>query len=329
MLGNVLAADEAAAFRLAHHLIDTGTDPEDVLLRLIAPVQATIGELWARNRVSVADEHVASHINARLTVVCAAAEPPPRRPDRLVVVACPDGEWHTMPSRLLAETLRLRGFSVHFLGASVPAAHLTSYLQQHEPAAVLLSISLAVRLPSAHRSVMAARRAGVPVLCGGLGFGGTARWADRLGADAWAADAAGAAAALEDWPPPPADRAGLDHLVDEEYDRLVKETPDLVNRALSVLDQRFRPMRGYTRSQREATVEDLGHIAAFLATAVYVDDQALFAGFVDWLADLLTARHVPPVSVDLVLEHLQEALDDSPRTARMVAAGRAVLQGRL
>lgn len=326
LLGFALAGDEQAAIGLAHHLLETGATPEDILLRLIAPVQADIGELWARNQLSVADEHVASYINERVTVACAATERP-RRPDRLVV-ACPDGEWHTLPSRLLAETLRLRGFPVSFLGASVPSAHLASYLEQHEPAAVLLSASLSVRLPSARRSVMAAQQAGVPVLCGGHGFGSTARWALRLGADAWAADAVDAAAVLEDGPPRRAIPAGLDQ-ADDEYARLLTERPDLVKSTLTALEQRFRPMRSYTGWQREATVADLGHLTAFLAAAVYVDDEALFAQFVAWLVDLLAVRNVPPASVDLALEHLQDTLADRPRSTRMLTAGRAVLRDRL
>ncbi|SNY71400.1 cobalamin B12-binding domain-containing protein [Paractinoplanes atraurantiacus] len=284
LLGHLLSADEQAALRLVRRLVETGSSPEDILLRLIAPVQADIGELWAANHLSVAGEHVASYINERAAAVaCAGSDRPPWRPEKLVVV-CADGEWHTLPSRLLAETLRLRGFAITFLGASVPPAHLTSYLQQEEPAAVLLSISLPVRLPSARRSVQAARLAGVPILCGGRGFGDSARWARRLGADAWAADAVEAAAVLEDWPPRHPARAGLDHLADDEYSRLVKETPALVASALAVLDQRFRPMSAYTTRQREATVEDLGHIAAFLAAAVYVDDDTLFTRFLQWLA---------------------------------------------
>jgi methanogenic corrinoid protein MtbC1 len=328
LLGYVLSGDESAAIRLALRLVETGTSPEDVLLRLIAPVQASVGELWARNRLSVSDEHVASYINERVTAACAGTVRPPWRPERLAI-ACADGEWHTLPARLLAEVLRFRGFSVSFLGASVPAAHLTSYLQQREPVAVLLSISLPVRLPSARRSILAARRAGVPVLCGGRGFGGTARWANRLGADAWAADAVEGAALLEDRPPRRTTDAGLDHLADDEYARLLQETPDLVRGVLSVLERRFRPMRSYTRRQQEATVEDLNHIVAFLATAVYVDDETLFADFVGWLADILTVRQVPPAGVDLAVEHLQETLDERERTARMLAAGRAVLQARL
>ncbi|XVU21248.1 cobalamin B12-binding domain-containing protein [Actinoplanes sp. CA-054009] len=329
LLGHLLNADERAALRLVHRLLETGSSPEEILLCLIAPVQADIGELWAANHLSVAGEHVASYINERATAAACAVVDRPRRRQAKVVVVCADGEWHTLPSRLLAETLRLRGYEVSYLGASVPPAHLASYLQQEEPAAVLLSISLPVRLPSARRSVQAARLAGVPILCGGRGFGDTARWARRLGADAWAADAVKAAAVLEDWPPRHPARAELDHLADDEYTRLVKETPGLVESALAVLDQRFRPMRAYTTRQRDATVEDLGHIAAFLAAAVYVDDEGLFARFVEWLATLLAARHVPPAGLDLVLEHLRHTLNTRPRTTRSLAAGQAALQPHL
>jgi methanogenic corrinoid protein MtbC1 len=324
LLGYLLTADERAAVRLAHRLLDAGTSPEDVLLRLVAPVQANIGELWARNRLSVADEHVASCINERVTAACAGIGRPPRRRGRLVI-ACADGESHTLPARLLGDTLRLRGWHVTFLGAGLPAAHLTTYLRQREPAAVLLSISLSVRLPSAHRSVLAARRAGVPVLAGGRGFGDTADWAYRLGAAGWAADAVEAAAVLDDWPPAPVDHAGLGHPDDDEYARLAAETPRLVEGALAVLAEQ---VRGYTDRQREATVEDLHHIAAFLAAAVFVDDEAVFADFVWWLADVLVARQVPIAGVDLVLRHLGDTLAGRARTTRMLAAGRTVLATR-
>ncbi|MEU4161591.1 cobalamin B12-binding domain-containing protein [Actinoplanes sp. NPDC026670] len=323
LLGFLLAADEPAAMRLTERVLAAGATPEDVLLRLIAPVQARIGELWASNSLSPADEHVASYICERIALSCAGTGRLDRRPDRLVI-ACADGEWHTLPSRLLAECLRLRGYPVTFLGASVPAAHLTSYLQQHEPAAVLISISLPVRLPSARRSVLAARHAGVPVLVGGRGFGPTGRWAHRLGADAWAADAVSAAAVLENWPPPTLPAGG--HLTDDEHTRLAAETPELVLSTLSILERWFPPMRGYTVPQRESTADDLNHIAAFLAAAVYVDDDTLFTEFVSWLAGILTTRQVPVAGVDLVLEHLQKTLDGRPRTTRILAAGRTTLQ---
>jgi methanogenic corrinoid protein MtbC1 len=325
LLGHLLAADEVAAIRLGYRLIEAGVSRQDVLLRLIAPVQAYIGELWAGNRLSMADEHVASYLCDRMTTVLAGPRKPAQRPERLVVV-CADGEWHTLPSRLLTEVLRMYGFDVTFLGASVPAERLTTYLQQHAVDAVLLSISLPLRLPAAHRSVLAARAAGVPVLGGGRGFGGAGRWAYRIGVDAWAADAVEAAALFTDRP---SRRPYGEDPPDDEYTQLIKETPGLVVGSLDVLERRFGPMRGYSARQREATVEDLNHMASFLAAALYVDDEELFADFIGWMTDVLTARRVPANGVDLIVEHWQESLDDRKRTARMLAAGRTALATRI
>ncbi|WP_241825390.1 cobalamin B12-binding domain-containing protein [Micromonospora sp. CB01531] len=125
-----------------------------------------------------------------------------------------DGEWHALPARLVAEVLRLRGWQVTFLGASVPAAHMVSYLHRYDAYAVALACALPLRLPHAHRMIEAYRRADVPVVVGGRGFGDDGRWARRLGVP-WAPDAADLVAderALHAVPP-----ARLDHLADDEY----------------------------------------------------------------------------------------------------------------
>src|SRR3712207_7094162 len=51
-----------------------------------------------------------------------------------VVVACLDGEWHALAARIVAEVLRVHGWRVTFLGASVPARseEHTSELQSRQ-----------------------------------------------------------------------------------------------------------------------------------------------------------------------------------------------------
>ncbi|TBL26517.1 cobalamin-binding protein, partial [Verrucosispora sp. SN26_14.1] len=156
-------ADEPAAIEVARGLLDGGVPAERLLLELVAPAQAEVGERWARNEWSVAQEHAATHISER--VVGAIAAYREVRPTRgRIVVACMDGEWHALPARLVAEMLRLRGWQVTFLGASVPAAHLVSYLHRHDADAVALACALPMRLPHAHRMVEACQRADVPVV---------------------------------------------------------------------------------------------------------------------------------------------------------------------
>ncbi|MEU8372782.1 cobalamin-dependent protein [Micromonospora sp. NPDC048894] len=313
-------ADEYGAIEVATGLLDAGVPAERVLLDLVAPAQVEVGERWARNEWSVAQEHAATHISERVVAAIAGyADPRPTR--GRIVVACMDGEWHALPPRLVAEVLRLRGWQVTFLGASVPAAHLVSYLHRHDAHAVALACALPMRLPYAHRMIEACRRSDVPVVVGGRGFGVDGRWARRLGV-AWAADAPGAADLVADERRlrrvPPAE---LSHLADHEYAGLVKRRGELIDSAVADLRVRVPSVGEYTSTQWDATIGDLGYIVDSLAAAVYVDDPELFTDFVSWLATILASRGVPTAAVASTLGHYGHALRDFPRAGRFVALG--------
>ncbi|MEH0981559.1 cobalamin B12-binding domain-containing protein [Micromonospora sp. CPCC 205556] len=319
-------ADEYAAVDVAVRLLDAGVPAERVLLDLVAPAQTEVGERWARNEWSVAQEHAATHISERV-VAAVAAHVNPRPTRGRVVVACMDGEWHALPPRLVAEVLRLRGWQVTFLGASVPAAHLVSYLHRHDAHAVALACALPMRLPHAHRMIEACRRSDVPVVVGGRGFGVDGRWARRLGV-AWAPNAPAAADLVADERALRRVRpADLPHLADDEYASLVKRRGELIDSALADLRERVPAVNDYTPAQLDSTVSDLGYIVDFLAAALYVDDSSLFTEFVGWLAAILTSRGVPAVAVGRSLGHYHQVLRDFPRAARFLADGEAEVAG--
>jgi len=319
-------ADQAGAVEFATGLLDEGVPAEGVLVDLIARSQATVGDRWARAEWSIAQEHAATHISEQVVAAVAARTPRPRGTSTrgTVVVACVDGEWHALPAKLFAEVIRLYGWEVRFLGASVPGPHLISYLHQHGPDVLAVSCSLPTRLTTAHRLIEAAREAGVPVIAGGAGFGPDARWGRRLGADRVAVSATDAVAQLETWPgalsmpfgdPPP-------HVSDEEHRLVAKRRNDLVAAGMQRLAERYPAVASYTDAQREATRFDLEQIVEFLAAALFVDDASLFTSFVDWLLVVLGARHVPVVTVGTLLEAYTDALYDFPRAQSILRAGR-------
>ncbi|MGX1776977.1 cobalamin B12-binding domain-containing protein [Nocardia brasiliensis] len=324
----VSGRDEYAAADLVLAAVDAGLSPEQVLLEVIAPVQLRVGTEWAANRITVAQEHAATAINDR--VIAALAHHPASRPTTSagrVTIACVDGEWHALPARLVAEVLRLRGWQVDFLGAQVPTHHLVAHLHQHNPVAVALSSSLPTRLPAAHAAITACQATGVPVLVGGAAFGPDGRYARLLGADAWAPDAPAAADCLGRG----LRRVGrgtavLAHLADQEYTMVARSAPQLVGATVAELENRFPPMRSYTGPQRDRTVEDIAHIVDFLAAGLYTDDSDLFRNFIGWTAEILTARGVPTLSLQVTLEVLTGALQDFPRARRLLAEAGAALR---
>lgn len=316
-------ADEDGAVALVLGLLERGIAAEDIMLGLIARAQDEVGRRWARNEWSVAQEHAATHVSERALAALATAT---RRPAVLpgsVVVACPDGEWHTLPARIVAEVLRLRGLQVRFLGAHVPTAHLVSYLHQHGPDLVALSCMLPVRLPRVCRTIEACRLAGVPVLAGGSGFGPDGVWARALGADLYASGAADAAdLVLGQWPPRLTGTVAGDRLCAEEHARLTDRRADLLCHLTGELRRRFPPMRDYTERQHEATLEDLAFLLDFFSAAVFVGDARLLTGYLDFTVGVLASRDVRPDTLDLVLGALAGPLHDLPCALRVLAAGR-------
>ncbi|MGV9454544.1 cobalamin B12-binding domain-containing protein [Streptomyces sp. NPDC003635] len=323
----VAAGDETAATDVVLRALDEGTDPESVLLDVIAAVQGRVGEEWAANRISVAQEHTATAINER--VVAALARHPASRTTAYrgrITVACVDGEWHALPARLVAEVLKLRGWQVDYLGAQVPSPHLIAHLHITKADAVALSSSIATRLPTAHAAITACQAIGVPVLVGGAAFGPDGRYAKLLGAQAWAPDARSAADRLAEGPlpQPQSDHQQIDdlpHLADQEYTLVARSSGSLVRTVFLALQDAFPAMRAYDDTQRDRTAEDLAHIVDFLLTSLYLGDEDLFVSFIAWTAQILRARGVPVLSLPPALKLFARELQDFPRAVRTLQRG--------
>ncbi|WP_127507395.1 cobalamin B12-binding domain-containing protein [Actinoplanes solisilvae] len=315
--------DEYAAVDMVTSLLDDGVPAQRIMIDLIARTQARVGDLWAANQWSVAREHAATAISERaLGALAARTNVKPSR--GRVTIACVDGEWHALPTRILAEMLRLDGWRVDFLGANVPGPHLITHLHQTGPDVVALSCMIATRLPRAHAAITACRAAGVPVIAGGRGFGPGGRYAQHLGADAWAAGAEEAVRRLaRNWPPHNQDAPLAAHLGDDEYTYVVRHRPELISTAMKRLAEAYPTMREYNQRQRDATAEDMAHIVDFLAAALYVSETAVFTDFVTWTEGVLRARGVPPVALRVGLQTIQDQLRDYPAATAILASGAA------
>ncbi len=313
--------DEHAAVEVVLSLLDAGVSAARILIDLIARTQERVGMLWATDEWSIAREHAATAVSERAVATLAAHTVV--RPTRgRVTIACVDGEWHSLPVRILAEMLRLDGWRTDFLGANVPGPHLVTHLHQTGPDAVALSCMLATRLPRAHAAITACRSAGIPVIAGGRGFGPGGRYAQHLGADAWAANADEAVTRLaRHWPPPMRDPQSSAFLGDDEYTYVTRHRPVLIGTAMGRLAGDHPVVRDYDQRQIDATAEDLGHVVDFLAAALYVGETPIFTDFVDWTRGVLAARGVPAAALRTGLDLVREQLRDCPGALAVLDAG--------
>ncbi|ASQ96638.1 cobalamin B12-binding domain-containing protein [Streptomyces sp. 11-1-2] len=327
-------ADEEGALELATGLVTSGVNAEDVLLGLVAPAQVRVGERWESGEWTVAREHAATHVS-RLTVdaIASAARTREAAPGpagggspRHVLVACSDGEWHVLPSHILTEVLRLRGFHVRSLGGSVSPHELLSDVHQNGPDVVALSCTLSWNLPLAHRQIETCRYAGVPVMTGGPGFGPEGTWAYTLGADLYAADARGAAEALlHRWPPAPCGESSVQAGAVEAYAVLVRQRPELLEHMTHALRDVLPGLRSRSGMEHEEAADFLGRLLDSLAAAVFVDDERVFTGHLAFAATYLSARSVAPRCLLVLTDALTDHLRGSPRVLATLSAGRRCL----
>lgn len=322
----VADADEETAVRIAVDLAGAGVPIPLLLSELVAPAQRRVGERWADNSWNVAREHAATYVCDRVVTALGLRVRPVDPPRGRVVLACVDGDFHALAARMVGETLRVEGWQVTFLGASTPAVHLARFVHEVGPDAVALSCVISSSMPSARSMIEAVRLTGVPVLAGGPGFGPDGRWALRLGADAWAPDAAGAVARLSHgWPAFTEAAPDLDYLPDQEHVRLAADRPVLVERAMAAFREEAPAATGYSSWQLESTREDFGHIIDFLVAALMVDDVTLLEGFTRWLAGILGPRGVPGQVIATGYDILRGSLTGYHRAVRMLTAARALL----
>jgi len=174
-----LSGNRREALRL---LVDEGLlrgiPLQDIHLKVIQPAQYEIGRLWQENRISVAQEHLATAISQ--LALSHLYRHLPRDPSngKVVLLSCVEGELHEVGARMASDFLEMAGFDVRFLGANVPTSHLVHMVREQKPDLLALSVTMSYHLP-ALRAALEQVRAVSPQLriaVGGLAF----TWAPGL-----------------------------------------------------------------------------------------------------------------------------------------------------
>lgn len=177
--------DEALRIALDEGL-GAGLTPMDLGLRMIVPAQHEVGRLWQENRISVAQEHLATSISQLVLSHLYPHFPRSRARNGRAVVACVTGELHDLGARMGADFLEVHGFDVRFLGADVSNAALIAAIEAERPDLLGLSVTMSFHLGSLRETIRAVRTVAptLPIAVGGGLLERMPGLADELGVQA-------------------------------------------------------------------------------------------------------------------------------------------------
>ncbi|HSE71172.1 MAG TPA: cobalamin-dependent protein [Nocardioidaceae bacterium] len=313
------SGDRASALAFVRELRASGMSALEVMNTVVAPAQFRIGELWAEDAWSVAQEHAATAVSEAVLNVLAADTPRPPADSSPVLVSCVEQEWHALAALLVAEHLRSNQMAVSYLGANASAEHLVRHIHAVGPRAVALSCSLSASLPRVRRQIEAVRETGTPVVVGGAAFDTEGRRAAVLGASGFARTGADAVRVVQDLPSavapaPPLTHPGADEawIVHADRESIAAQIRQRVLEAHTLDDDT-------ATGWRQALSDHLPHLVGSVAGALISDDPRVLHESLAWTDMVLDHRSAPDGLPAELRGLLAESMRELPVASRLCA----------
>jgi methanogenic corrinoid protein MtbC1 len=183
----LVAGDRRGALKLMEGQPGLDADPFAATASLVHEAMVSVGRGWQANRISVAQEHLATATAQTVMVQTFCAQEAAVPYGKRVVLACVEGNHHGLGLRMVADAFELAGWQVACLGPNTPTRTLVEMADREPPDLIGLSASLPRHLRPARDAIGALRAklgARAPrILLGGQVVNRFSRIARTLGAD--------------------------------------------------------------------------------------------------------------------------------------------------
>ena len=186
--------DRNAVVQLVKGALDEKIAPEDILEKGLIAGMSVIGEKFKKNEVYVPEVLIAARaMHGGMDVLAPMLAKAGVQPVGRVVIGTVKGDLHDIGKNLVGMMLKGGGFEVHDLGTDVAADKFLEAARKTGKCVLAMSALLTTTMPQMAeviRVLKAAGVKGVKTLIGGAPV--TQKFADEIGADGYAPDAASA-----------------------------------------------------------------------------------------------------------------------------------------
>jgi methanogenic corrinoid protein MtbC1 len=149
----LLSGERRRAQTIVTELLASGHTLIDIYVHLIQPTLYAIGMEWLHNRVSVAQEHLATATATTVMAEAFAQAPLPPVSGRKALFACIEGNNHAVGLRMVSDAFELAGWDVQYLGANTPTRALIEQTLAWQPNLVGLSITFPYQIRGARDAI--------------------------------------------------------------------------------------------------------------------------------------------------------------------------------
>ncbi len=128
-----------------------------------------VGEYWAKNIISVAEEHIATAIVENLISQLQTTRSLSGEPSKRVLISCVTYDLHQVGAKMVANLFEFKGWESIYLGANMPIGALLSAIERTKPNLLCLSLALIEHVKTLVLTVkeIQATYGSLPIILGG------------------------------------------------------------------------------------------------------------------------------------------------------------------
>jgi MerR family transcriptional regulator, light-induced transcriptional regulator len=145
-LNSLLDGDKKQCVQIITNLIDEKVPIKEIYLQLFHRSMYRVGQLWEKERCSIADEHIATKITEGLLELVSAFYSNEKHIGKRAVVTCIDKEYHELGARMVAGLLEAHGWDVIFLGVNTPQEEILNIIRTKQPDIIGISSSFYINI---------------------------------------------------------------------------------------------------------------------------------------------------------------------------------------
>jgi len=187
---SIVSADRAAAEEVAQRALDSGIAPADIMQNGFVKGIQEVGDLFESGEVFLPELMMSADAMAGATEVTnAALEGEAAEAKGVMVIGTVQGDVHDIGKAIVIAYLKANGYEVTDLGRDVSADSFIAKAKELGADVIGMSALLTTTMEEQKKVIKRVKEEGLPFKTVVGGAPCTQRWADQIGADAYAEDA--------------------------------------------------------------------------------------------------------------------------------------------
>ena len=187
---SIVNADRAAAEEIAKRALASGISPSDIMQQGFVRGIQEVGDLFESGEVFLPELMMSADAMGGATEVTnAALEGEAAETKGVVVIGTVQGDVHDIGKAIVIAYLKANGYEVTDLGRDVPAATFIDKAKETDADIIGMSALLTTTMEEQKKVIKVIKDEGLAFKTVVGGAPATQRWADQIGADAYAEDA--------------------------------------------------------------------------------------------------------------------------------------------